>query len=153
MSTLSATFEGPYQAVFRKLLKRGAILAKLELLGASSKQNLDFIESSFGSANAAATSVPVFFFPATAIQVKEKLRHEKKKVRNEQKLLDLSKEILTAVKKDEKSCEPKYKPTIQQWCKNRPIKNTVKSIWRFLESIKDMVAATAASTTNSTTAN
>jgi hypothetical protein len=43
------------------------------------------------------------------------------------------------IKKDEERCEAKYKATIQQWCKVRPMKGAVKNIWRFLESIKEMV--------------
>lgn len=41
------------------------------------------------------------------------------------------------MKSSEDECDKKHKEAIKYWCKNIPIKNTVKSVWSFLESINE----------------
>jgi len=56
------------------------------------------------------------------------------------KLDEISEELTKLMKTNKNECDDKYKETIKYWCKQIPIKNTVKAVWVFLESIKDMVS-------------
>jgi len=53
------------------------------------------------------------------------------------KLIKISKEIDGMIKIYK--CEEKYKDMILTWCKNIPIRKEVKDIWKFLQSIKEML--------------
>ena len=71
--------------------------------------------------------------------MERRLQEEKERAETRQKISIISNELLDIIKNNVGEYDKRHKDTLENWCKYVPLKNAVKSVWKFMASIKDML--------------
>lgn len=126
--TVAATFEGRWKNLARGIFRRMGRAAKVEMVKEQLNAELRRMNDMGGARN------------LNYEESKQRLNKELKLMRNEDKLSAVSKEVSRMAKKHKGSCDEKHLAAIKLWCKSSPLRNSIKSSWKFLEAIEDMIA-------------
>jgi len=68
--------------------------------------------------------------------LKEKIGEERKRVKIRKKLLKVSEEVLKTLKEDNEFTR-KHKGIVEYWCNYLPVKDSIKSLFKFFDKIKE----------------